>query len=67
MLDKRVDEGLTWGTTKDSALLTYLEQSKEEKYKEILEYIQSHEEGKENDVNQLVRDGNHALIGQVSQ
>ena len=40
MLSKREDEGLTWGTTKDSALLTYLEQSREDKYKEILDYLQ---------------------------
>ena len=60
MLVKKVDNGLTWGTTQDSALVTYLEESEESKYRQVWEHLQYHPESAAEEVNRLVREENHA-------
>ena len=62
MLAKRVDDGFTWGATKDSALITYLEESDDSKYRQVWEHLKYHEETDEDEVNKMVREDDHVFL-----
>ena len=62
MLAKRADDGFTWGANKDSALITYLEESDDSKYRQVWEHLKYHEETDEDEVNKMVREDDHVFL-----
>ena len=56
------EEGLTWGIVKNSAIETYISESEEAKYQELMQYTKLHENVDEAEIYRTVRENDHVFV-----